>query len=106
MKKILVLFLITTAFIITGFDNNSNNNSIVGTWTTTEEPIMEYTFNEDGTGKLTADGVDISFKYTTKGNTLTFTVDKGATIEETYKINNNKLTIDDSYGNKEVYVRK
>ena len=100
---LLVLFIIT--LMITGC-GGEESNSIIGTWKSEKDSNMVYTFNEDGTGKLTGEEVDISFKYVaTDDGQLTFTTE-GASITEKYKIENNKLIINDSYGNEEIYVRK
>ena len=100
---LLVLFIIT--LMITGC-GGEESNSIIGTWKSEKDSNMVYTFNEDGTGKLTGEEVDISFEYVaTDDGQLTFTIGEAIVVEE-YKIENNKLITNDTFGNQEVYIRK
>ena len=77
-----------------------SNKSIVGTWSTTDDSDIEYTFifNKDGTGSLDLSGVTISFEYTVKDDTIVLTMTLLGTTEDdefTYELSGNKLTLTD-----------
>lgn len=111
MKKsiIAVLALILTFTLV--MSGCSAEKKIIGSWISADSFInVEYTFNEDSTGTMTAFGVTVDTKYTYTDNTLVLTYSiMGIDTTEVYSVSFNEsghliLTSDD--GSSETYIKK
>ena len=108
MKKTLTLILaavilVAGLFILTGCNNSSSKNPIVGQWQYKDYSSYVYTFNEDGTGEYAGK----KFTYKTEGDKISITYDGStAAFESTFEIKDNQLNIKDSLGNDTVYNKK
>ncbi len=75
MKKTLALIAAILVICSLFAACDSANSGIVGTWTLTEDgATIEYTFNEDGTGDISAMAgmLKVEFAYSIKSGKLTF----------------------------------
>lgn len=108
MKKTITLILaavilVAGLFILTGCNNNSSKNPIVGKWQYKDYSSYVYTFNEDGTGEYAGK----KFTYKTEGNNISITYEgTTAAFNSTFEIKDNQLIIKDSLGNDTVYNKK
>ena len=101
MKKGL-LFCLVALFIVVGC---SKKDPIVGKWAYGSSESFMYTFNSDGTCHYTANNKDCTYKI--DGDKISITYDGDtASFDTTFKIEDNKLTIMDSFGNEVVYDKK
>ena len=108
MKKALKFLTIALVgiVILTGCGKKKEEKKVtlVGEW---DYNGFVYTFNEDGTGNYNALGATMEFTYTTEGTKLSILYDgTTAPFETEYKIEDNKLTIKDSFDEDVVYNRK
>lgn len=82
---------------------------IVGEWTSVDTAIgMNLKFNEDGSGLMTIFGVSTETKYTTDKDSLVITysiLGFSKSEEYVFKIDGTKLSLTDSSGSVEEYVR-
>ena len=101
MKKGL-LFCLVALFIVVGC---SKKDPIVGKWAYGSSESFMYTFNSDGTCHYTANNKDCTYKIDGDKIAITYE-DSTATFDTTFKIEDNKLTIIDSFGNEVVYDKK
>lgn len=104
-KRVVALVLaVMLTFAIVG----CGKSSLIGTWEFTQDGMTaSYTFEEDGTGKMSALGFDVDMTYTTSGDKLTLKVSiLGEETEEsyTYKVNGKTLTLTD--GNETLELKK
>ena len=100
MKKILLIIAVCL-LTITGCQKKTG---LIGSWV---HDNYVYTFNKDNTGSYTAYSNVLEFTYEDKGDKVTIRY-KGNTssVDFPYKIEKNKLTIKDSFGNDIIYKRK
>ena len=78
---------------------------IVGKWAYGSGESFMYTFNSDGTCHYTANNKDCTYKV--DGEKLSITYEgSDAAFETTFKIEDNKLTIKDSFGSDVVYEKR
>ena len=99
----LIFVLLVGIFVLTGCGNDEKG--IIGTWKY-KGLDAAYTFNKDNTGSYKYGTADRKFKYEDNGTSVKITYDgdtTGATYE--YKIDGNKLTIKDSFGNDVEYYK-
>lgn len=103
MKKGLILGLIAVASV--GVVGCEKKDPIVGKWAYGSGDSFVYTFNKDKTCHYSANNKNCT--YTIDGDKLSilFEGDTDA-FETTFKIENNKLTIKDSFGSEVVYNKK
>ncbi len=103
MKKSLLLCLAVVAlFVVVGC---SKKDPIVGKWAYGSGESFMFTFNSDGTCHYTANNKDCTYKV--DGDKLAITYEgSDAPFETTFKIEDNKLTIKDSFDNEVVYNKK
>ena len=113
MKKTLLsvwlaLILMFSVLLLSGCwkneDSKKQSNTIIGSW---EHSGYIYKFNEDKTGSYTAYGSEMKFTYEDDGKKVKILYN-GNTIPGTYeyRIDGNKLIINDSLGNDLEYTRK
>ncbi|MBR2043038.1 MAG: hypothetical protein IJ946_01725 [Clostridia bacterium] len=103
MKKFLAIFL--SVLIVFGVCACSAEKSIIGTWkyqTTVLGVVTEtsYTFNEDGTGKVST-VLDVAFTYKFENDKLCLTITTFGienTEEYDYEFKGNSLILTDSDG--------
>ena len=80
-------------------------NPIVGKWAYGSGESFMYTFNSDGTCHYTANNKDCTYKV--DGDKLSITYNgETASFDTTFKIEDNKLIIKDSFGSDVVYNKK
>lgn len=87
----------------------SAGNGIAGKWVSEEySGSFVYTFNEDGTGSYDMGGNVLELTYAEQGEYLTinFLAEGYGTMNVKYSLADNKLTIYDSFGASNVFVRK
>jgi len=101
-------FVLVLSFVMSGC---SNEKKIIGSWMAADSFInVEYTFNEDSTGSMTAFGVTVDTKYTFTKDVLTLTYSiMNIDTTEVYTVSFNEsghliLTSDD--GSSETYIKK
>ena len=84
--------------------STESSESIIGQW---EHLSYVYTFNEDKTGTYNASGISMNFEYeiNDKNLSILFNGNTDPTILN-YRINGNKLTITDSFGEDVIYTKK
>lgn len=106
MKKIflsLILFLV--GLTLTGC---GNSNSIVGTWENYNDGVVNsnisYTFNKNNTGTYIYYGDKKEFTYEDRGTKVL--INMGTEVEHDYSIDEDELTMKDSYGLNVIYKRK
>ena len=107
MKKILlaVALVFTSVLLLTGCTEKKNTNPLVGSWEYSSSFI--YTFNEDKTGTYKAGSTNMEFTWEVDGNKLSILYKGNTTAFETeYKIENDVLTIKDSFDNDVKYSKK
>ena len=109
MKKTIALVAVIL-IICSLFTACNNDASIYGTWVLTENDAkIEYTFNEDGTGTISAVAgmLKVNFAYKISGGNLTF-YEVGDTVMGTApyecSISSNKLTL--KLGSEEIVLEK
>ena len=96
-KTLLALVLCLCALVLV----SCGSNKLVGTWTGSESAMgvsveTQFTFNEDGTGKLGTMGVNVDFTYTASDGKLFITTEVfgvSDTTEYTYEIKGDTLTL-------------
>ncbi len=97
----LTFVLFVGALVLVGC---GKDKGIVGKW---DHSGFVYTFNEDGTGNYDALGTKMEFTYTIKDNKLSILYTGNTEPFETeFKIENNVLTIKDSFDEDVKYERK
>ncbi len=101
----LVSILLISVLLLTGCENGSKSNSIVGSWKYNSGNYT-YTFNEDGTGDYDTGGSKMEFTYTLEDGKISILY-KGSTSPFTseYTIEGDTLNIVDSFGNNTLYTR-
>lgn len=102
MKKILyVIGIIASICLLVGCGKKEEKITIVGTWS--YDSLYTYVFNADGTGDYSG----MNFTYTVDGDKLSILYEGNTdSFETTYRIEDNKLIIKDSFDEDVVYTRK
>ncbi len=104
MKNFIKITLFLSIIVLL-FGCNSSN-SIVGKWVYNNDNTY-YTFNKDNSGSYTYLGETKSFIYEDRGNKVLIRYEGNTSTNEfDYTIENNTLTIKDSFGNDIQYKRK
>ena len=95
--SILMMMFLILIFIVYSLCFSSKRK-IIGTWTT--DNITTYEFYKDGTGKLITSLSEYKFNYNFKKNILyiDFENDKSEDSEYKYKIEKNKLVLNNENG--------
>lgn len=109
MKKKILFGLVALIAMVTlvGCDSSKNDKGLVGSWEYKDSSGYIYKFNDDLTGSYTAFGTEMKFTYEDKGDKVSILYDGNTMSSEfEYKIENNQLTIKDSFGSDVIYVRK
>lgn len=109
MKKKLLFCVFAFVALVTlvGCGSKDDSNSIVGTWEYETNSQYVYKFNKDKTGSYTAYGTEMKFTYEDKGTEVSILYDgntNASTFE--YRIEKNKLIINDSFGSEVTYIKK
>ena len=111
MKKLVIgLFTIVLCLFLVSCSKVEGNKEIVGTWvndTTLEGYEFIYTFLEDGTGTYDVAGTIMNFKYTIKGDRISFefTDEDMETLDTTFEIKDDVLNVRDSNGEDVLYEK-
>lgn len=109
MKKKLLFCVFAFVALVTlvGCGSKGDSNSIVGTWEYESNSQYVYTFNADKTGSYNAYGTEMKFTYEDNGKEVSILY-TGNTDASTYKyrIEKNKLIINDSVGSEVTYIKK
>ncbi len=99
MKRTKRIVALVLAVMLTFAMAGCGKSSLIGTWEATQDGIKtSYTFEEDGTGKMSVMGFDVDMTYTTSGDKLTVKSSVlGMETEEsyTYKVSDKTLTLKD-----------
>ena len=109
MKNIFkVLVVVSIVFIVTGC---FSADTIVGTWNqyrdNNENTNIYYTFNKNNTGSYINNGISRDFVYEDRGNKIVITYnDENEPKEIDYTIEQDILTIKNSSGFTETFIRK
>ena len=96
-KKLLIIFVVV---LLTGcFNSKSLNGNYYRVINSNIEDTEYYKFNKDTSGTYVLDGKEQTFKYEDRGNKLVITFDSSLqTVEYDYSLENDLLTIKDSFG--------
>lgn len=110
MKKILSLIclLFVSVLLVSGC---SKDEGVVGTWNYLNDGKtrndIAYVFNKDNTGSYNFSNMENKFTYEVNGNTITLNYENGGgTNTFEFSIENNILTIKDSFGVDVTYKKK
>ena len=102
-KSFLVSLLVVLCITVAGC--GSKKDPIVGKWAYGTGDSFVFTFNEDKTCHYSANNRKCT--YTINGDKLSILYDGDtATFDTTFKIEDNKLTIVDSFGSEVVYNKR
>jgi len=111
MKKYLVLIFVIFSFCLLTGCGKEKNESIIGTWyyysNNKENTEIYYVFNEDKTGSHTLTDNSINFTYELNESQIVIKyvdIDTEGTLD--YKIDDDILTIKDSFGDDVTYKLK
>ena len=89
---------------------SSPRSVFVGKWASEDyNGSFIYTFNEDGTGNYDMMGSELDFKYSVDSDkimTITFTAEGYTPMNVAYTIEGDKLTISDTLGTKNVFIKQ
>ena len=107
-KKIKIFILLFILLLVVGCNNSS---SIVGTWIYIQDDTpnenVYYVFNKNNTGEYNHNGEINKFKYEDRGTKIIIDYENSAVSSEfDYSLENNILTVKDSFGKKVTYKRK
>lgn len=97
MKKLLALLLVFAS--LTVILASCGGGSIEGSWEATEDGVtMTYTFEEDGKGKVSMEGVELDLTWSTSGDKISASLSMAGATEELftdadYEIDGDELTI-------------
>ena len=90
--------------------SSSEGTGLVGKWVSEEyNGGFVYTFNEDGTGNYDMMGSVMDLTYTIDSDTkmtISFLAEGYSPMTLTYSLEGNKLTLNDSLGTKNVFIRQ
>ena len=101
-KSLLACLLVLACVVVVGC---GKKDPIVGKWAYGSGESFMYTFNSDGTCHYTANNKDCTYKV--DGEKLSITYEGStAPFETTFKIEDNKLIIKDSFGSDVVYEKR
>lgn len=101
-KSLLACLLVLACVVVVGC---GKKDPIVGKWAYGSGESFMYTFNSDGTCHYTANNKDCTYKV--DGDKLSITYEGStAPFETTFKIEDNKLIIKDSFGSDVVYEKR
>lgn len=97
MKKhiAIVAILLILSILLCGCAS-SDKKALLGTWKFTQENVtLRMTFEDDGTGTMSASGISADFTYTAKNGHLSIIPDGSAEdiMEAEYSINGDELTM-------------
>lgn len=95
---IILLFLVLHSCVFSSKKEKTNDNTIVGTWTT--DGVTVYKFNKDSTGALVVPLGNYDFIYEIKNDSLfiDFTSEKSIDSKYTYHFEDDKLILKGSNG--------
>lgn len=101
MKKFIKMLVVMSAAVMMLSMAACGKKSVIGTWSCTENNVTTtYVFNEDGTGTMDiGSGIVLNIQYKTDKDKLTVEysmLGKQNSIEYTYLIEKNALTLSDS----------
>ena len=108
MKKCYLVFVaLLSVLLLNGCNKNENSKkgaTIIGDWNNSG---FVYTFNEDKTCQYDAVGTIMKCTYTIDGDKLSILFEgDDLPFDTTYRIEDNKLIIKDSFDEDTVYTRK
>ena len=112
MKRITaVLLLVVMLFALCACGEKGGSDkkdaTLVGSWVSEDISDAIYTFNEDGSGDYEYFGTKMKFTYEDDGKAVTLKYEN-ATEENVFTnpIKGDKLEIEDSFGDKVIYIKK
>ena len=101
-KSLLAILLVVLCVTVVGC---GKKDPIVGKWAYGSGESFMYTFNSDGTCHYTANNKDCTYKVDGDKLSITYNGDTSS-FDTTFKIEDNKLIIKDSFGSDVVYEKK
>ena len=110
-SKALIIGIIAAVIVVVGIIvavvliNNNKKDPLIGSWA---NGSYIYAFNEDGTCSYAYSNLGaMECTYETNGENISILyTDSTTPFESTYRIEDNKLIVVDSFGNDTVYTRK
>jgi len=111
MKKTIALIMVLVISVSTVLISCDNSKKIIGEWVSADSLInVNYVFNEDSTGSMTAFGVTVDIKYTYADDTLVLTYNiMSIDTTEVYSVSfteDGHLILTDDDGSSEEYLKK
>lgn len=105
-KKIIINIVVLFICLILFGCGKKENNSIVGKWVYNDGNYY-YVFNDDNTCTYNVYGNEMKGTYKIDGDKISILYDGNKDpFETTFKIEDNKLNVIDSFGNDTIYERR